>query len=83
MWKTLVPNTPRTLREILSTLIAQIIDALSSAVGERRSVAGRALGDVVKKLGERVLPEMVPFLRVKSATCTTPVLKRYCRCTGL
>lgn len=28
-----------------------------------RTVASRALGDVVKKLGERVLPEMVPFLR--------------------
>ena len=59
----MVPNTPRTLREILPVVITQIIDALSSASGERRAVAGRALGDVVKKLGERVLPEMVPFLR--------------------
>ena len=59
----MVANTPKALREILGVVLDQIINALASGNVDKRTVAGRALGDVVKKLGERVLPEMVPFLR--------------------
>ena len=38
IWKTIVPNTPRTLREILPMVISQIIDALSSGSADRRTV---------------------------------------------
>lgn len=63
VWKTVVPNTPKALREILPLLISQIVTALASGHEDKRTVAGRALGDIVKKLGDQVLPEVVPFLR--------------------
>ncbi|CAM9654236.1 unnamed protein product, partial [Hapterophycus canaliculatus] len=63
VWKTVVPNTPKALREILPLLITQIVAALASGNADKRTVAGRALGDIVKKLGDQVLPEVVPFLR--------------------
>lgn len=63
VWKTVVPNTPKALREILPLLIGQIVSALASGHPDKRTVAGRALGDIVKKLGDHVLPEVVPFLR--------------------
>jgi hypothetical protein len=79
IWKDLVQNTPKTLREILAALMKLLISALAAtgesgnaydtvgALGtyadERRLVAGRTLGEVVRKLGDRVLPEIVPILR--------------------
>lgn len=63
VWKTIVENTPRTLRDILATLVAQLIESLASGNIDKRAVAGRCLGDIVRKLGERVLPEIIPILR--------------------
>ncbi len=62
VWKSFVTQTPRMLREILPVLIERIISALGSGQGDKQTVAGRALGDVVKKWGEKVLSEVVPFL---------------------
>jgi hypothetical protein len=63
VWKTVVSVTPRTLREILSVLVDQIVTALASGDAERTQVAGRCLGDIVQKLGDQVLPEIIPVLR--------------------
>ncbi|KAL7472761.1 hypothetical protein ACHAXS_013126 [Conticribra weissflogii] len=63
VWKTVVSVTPRTLREILSELVDQIVSALASGDPERTQVAGRCLGDIVQKLGDQVLPEIIPVLR--------------------
>lgn len=63
VWKTIVPNTPRVLREVLPTLIELLIAALASNNLDKRTVAGRALGDIVRKLGDQILPEIVPCLR--------------------
>ncbi|VDN10549.1 unnamed protein product, partial [Dibothriocephalus latus] len=62
IWKIVVDNTPRTLRELMPTLIQLLISSLGSPIREQQQVAGRALGDLVRKLGERVLPEIVPYL---------------------
>ncbi len=62
VWKDFVPQTPRTLKEILPVLIERIISTLGSGQGDKQMVAARALGDVVKKYGEKVLSEVVPFL---------------------
>ena len=63
VWKTIVPNTPRTLREVMPVLTSQIITALASSSEDMRTIASRALGDIVRKLGDSVLNDMVPFLQ--------------------
>lgn len=63
VWKTVVVNTPRTLKEIMPLLMRTLIASLASASVERRQVAGRSLGELVRKLGERVLPSIIPILR--------------------
>ncbi|KAG0302645.1 translational activator of GCN4 [Dissophora globulifera] len=62
VWKSLVTNTPRTLREILPTIMTMIIRNLASTSYDRRMVAARTLGDLVRKLGEAVLSEIIPIL---------------------
>jgi hypothetical protein len=88
VWKTIVANTPRTLKEIMPVLMDTLISSLASFSSERRQVwsishclisvgiytilillciailqvAGRSLGELVRKLGERVLPSIIPIL---------------------
>eukprot|EP01133_Synstelium_polycarpum_P018804 gene18804-22495_t len=62
IWKYVVNNTPKTLREILPTLIEMVIGSIGSSNVDKRSVAARSLGDVVSKLGDRILPEILPIL---------------------
>jgi HEAT repeat protein len=61
VWKNVVANTPRTLRLILPILVRLIISNLS-ADETRQILAGRCLGDLVSKLGDRVLPDLMPIL---------------------
>ncbi|KAI8084473.1 armadillo-type protein [Halteromyces radiatus] len=81
VWKALVSNTPRTLRDILPTMMSMIIqllaagfrhdddknqqddDMVSAASYEQRAVAARTLCDLVTKLGERVMADMLPILQ--------------------
>lgn len=62
VWKTIVANTPKTLKEIMPVLMSTLISSLASSSSERRQVAARALGELVRKLGERVLPLIIPIL---------------------
>ncbi|KAI8144145.1 armadillo-type protein [Fennellomyces sp. T-0311] len=62
VWKALVSNTPRTLKEILPVMMQMIIKNLASAGYEQRTVAARTLGELVQKLGESVLAEILPIL---------------------
>lgn len=63
VWKTVVSVTARTLREILDVLIGKVVKALASGHPEQTQVAGRCLGDIVRKLGDTVVPEIIPVLR--------------------
>ncbi|OUM57069.1 hypothetical protein PIROE2DRAFT_49018, partial [Piromyces sp. E2] len=60
IWKSIVANTPKTLKEILPILMNMLINNLASAEYEKRQAAARTLGDLVRKLGEGILDEILP-----------------------
>ena len=63
VWKSLVSNPPRALRVILPALTGQLLEGLSSENEERQQVSARALGELVSKMSERVLPKLIPILQ--------------------
>jgi HEAT repeat protein len=62
VWKIIVSNTPKTLKEILPTLFNLLLGCLASNNHDKRQIAATTLSDIVRKLGERVLPEIIPIL---------------------
>ncbi|CAG8561777.1 6442_t:CDS:10 [Ambispora gerdemannii] len=62
VWKAIVSNTPRTIKDILPVMMTTIIRNLASHSPERRQVAARTLGELVRKLGESILSEIIPIL---------------------
>ncbi|KAI9344272.1 armadillo-type protein [Obelidium mucronatum] len=73
VWKSIVNNTPRTLKEILPIIIQMVIESLADPNSEKRGVAARTLGDLVRKLGDVVLEKLVPVLEagLESEDATT------------
>jgi CLASP N terminal/HEAT repeat len=63
VWKTVVSVTARTLRQILQVLVSRVVSDLASGDPEKTEVAGKCLGDIVSKLGESVLQDIIPVLR--------------------
>lgn len=62
LWKDMVPNTPSTLKNYLPQIIESMIKHLNMSE-DQRFIAGKALGELVLKLGERVLSELIPMLQ--------------------
>eukprot|EP00178_Gracilaria_changii_P004427 TRINITY_DN1710_c0_g2_i1.p1 TRINITY_DN1710_c0_g2~~TRINITY_DN1710_c0_g2_i1.p1 ORF type:complete len:2725 (-),score=407.02 TRINITY_DN1710_c0_g2_i1:10189-18363(-) len=83
VWKSVVANTPRVLREIMPCAVRQIVDGLGDEDEERRAASGRTLSDLSQKLGDRVVPEVLPALR--SGICNKEASARIRRgaCEGL
>ncbi len=82
VWKAVVDNTPKTLREITPPLMTLVIAALGSSSYDKRQVAGRTLGDLVSKLGDRIMPELVPILE-RGLDNRQPVATRQGVCLAL
>lgn len=62
VWKVIVPNTPRTLKEILPVLISLLLDCLACSSIEKQHLSARTLAELVRKLGERILPDIIPIM---------------------
>jgi hypothetical protein len=61
VWKALVAS-PRILRELVPTLTQLIIRRLASSNMEQKSIAGTALGELIRKAGDGVLATLLPTL---------------------
>ncbi|KAN0130768.1 ARM repeat-containing protein [Lactarius tabidus] len=68
IWKVLVHNTPKTVREILPELVTQLMALLSSDEAEQKETGVRTTGELCRKFGERLLGEMVHILQTKSSS---------------
>ncbi|ODV96908.1 hypothetical protein PACTADRAFT_1492 [Pachysolen tannophilus NRRL Y-2460] len=62
IWKALVANTPRTIKEILPTLTEIIIRRLASSDETQRNIAAQTLGELVRRVGGNALSELLPTL---------------------
>lgn len=62
VWKSIVSNTPRTLKEILPNMMEILVSSLASESPDKQGSAARCLGDLVRKLGESILHEILPIL---------------------
>ncbi|EIN06629.1 ARM repeat-containing protein [Punctularia strigosozonata HHB-11173 SS5] len=78
IWKALVHNTPRTVREILPELVDQIITLLSSSEYEQEETASRTIGELCRKSGDRVLSEIIGLLRTRSTSSDARIREGVC-----
>ncbi|KAK9447374.1 armadillo-type protein [Limtongia smithiae] len=62
VWKALVPNTPRTVKDILPILAHLIIRRLSSTDEDQRENASSTLSDLVRRFGDNLLTQFLPIL---------------------
>lgn len=62
VWKSIVANTPRTVKEILPTLTQLVIKRLASSEEEHRTIGAHALGDLVRRVGGNAMSELLPTL---------------------
>lgn len=61
VWKNVVQNAPKTLKELLPALMKRLIANLASTNREKQRVAARCVGELAARLGERVMPELMPI----------------------
>jgi HEAT repeat protein len=62
IWKLVVPNTPRTVKELLHEMFDLIVFCISTSTEDRRVMAVECLTEVVRKLADRSLNVLMPEL---------------------
>ncbi|CDO95886.1 unnamed protein product [Kluyveromyces dobzhanskii CBS 2104] len=70
IWKALVPNTPRTIKEILPELTTTVVIHLASPSRTLRMIAAQTLGDLVRRVGGNALSQLLPTLKHSLDTST-------------
>ena len=56
VWKSVVVNTPKTLRQILPCLMDISVAAIAGNGEDTRIAASRCLGELVRKMSNQVCP---------------------------
>lgn len=72
IWKALVPNTPRTVKEILPVLTDMIVTNLASSSNTLRNIAAQTLGDVVRRVGGNAMAQLLEALEVTLEKTSNP-----------
>ncbi|PBK90411.1 ARM repeat-containing protein [Armillaria gallica] len=78
IWKALVNNTPRTVREILPELISQIIVLISSDEFEQQETSGRTIAELCRKFGEKIVGEIMAILKGKATSTDSRTREGVC-----
>ncbi|KAF8057458.1 armadillo-type protein [Lyophyllum atratum] len=68
IWKALVHNTRRPVREILPELVNQILHLISGDEFEQQETAARTTTELSRKFGEKILNDIIPILTEKSTS---------------
>lgn len=77
VWKMLVVNTPKTLKVLMPNLMVIIVEQL--AVGDaEREVASETLVELVAKMGDRVLGDIIPILEKELETESSETREGIC-----
>ncbi|TID26219.1 hypothetical protein CANINC_002808 [Pichia inconspicua] len=63
IWKALVANTPKTIKEILPTLLNIIVRRLASPDDIQRNIVATTLGDMIRRVGGNALSQILPTLK--------------------
>ncbi|KAG9005891.1 translational activator of GCN4 [Tulasnella sp. JGI-2019a] len=66
IWKALVNNTPRTVRDVLPSLVNQIIELLASSGPDQQEIAAATMGELCRKLGDKIIGDIIPMIREAS-----------------
>lgn len=62
VWKSVIYNTPSTIRDTLTVIMDKLFVGLVHSDEDQKAQAGRCLGEIVMRLGERVMSSIVPVL---------------------
>lgn len=62
IWKALVANTPKTVKEIIPSLTQIIVKRCASSEETHRVIAASTLGEVVRRVGANALAQLLPSL---------------------
>lgn len=62
IWKAMVANTPKTIKEIIPSLTHILVRRLASSDDTNRTIAAATLGDVVRRVGANALAQLLPSL---------------------
>ncbi|CCE64240.1 hypothetical protein TPHA_0H00300 [Tetrapisispora phaffii CBS 4417] len=62
IWKAIVPNTPRAVKEILPVLTNMIVANLASSSKSLRNIAANTLGDLSRRVGGNAMAQLLPTL---------------------
>lgn len=62
IWKALIANTPKNIRELLPLIIEELVDELSMNAEDLHERACETLTDLILRLGDQLMPELLPLL---------------------